>query len=551
MTRPTVKEPADRAVNGAPSYVGGTPAAATAGWVLPLVVLVTGMFMSVLDSSIVNVALPTIQKEFGATTDDVQWVVTAYSLTLGVVVPCTAWLGERFGLSRVYNVALLAFAGCSALCGLAWDVNSLVIFRVAQAIAGGILPVTTMSMLNRIVPRERLGTAMGLYGLGIVFGPAIGPVLGGYLAEYVDWRLIFYINVPIGLLAAAAAVLILPMFPAQPGRRFDLLGFLTIAGGLFALLLAVSEGESWGWGSYEILGLLTAGVLSLALFVVIELEVTDPLLDIRVFRYWPFTHSLLLITIVMVALFGVLFYIPQFLQIVQGWGAFESGLTLLPQALVIAVLMPIAGRMYDRIGPRWLAVTGLTAIAGGSYLLSTITIDTSRERVMWLLAVQAAGIGMAMIPIMTGGIAAIPIAQINVASAFNNVARNVAGALGVAGLTAIVTFQRAQLLAGRAALVPATTPTPQLGPPGTPDWLGTYALYEQTSKQVYVAAINNVFLITAAVAALAALAALPLRHGPPRPPPRRHPPMAAQQPTAIQPGTRGPTEQQRDGQANL
>jgi EmrB/QacA subfamily drug resistance transporter len=507
--------------------------------VLPLVVLVAGMFMSVLDSSIVNVAIPSIQNEFGGTTDDVQWVVTGYTLMLGVVVPITGWLGDRFGLNRVYNLALLLFAAGSALCGLAWDLNSLVVFRIIQAIPGGLLPVITLTMLYQIVPRERLGAAMGLYGLGVVFAPGVGPVLGGYLVEYVNWRLIFYINVPIGILGALAAVLVLPSFPRVAGRRFDVLGFLTIAGGLFALLLAVSEGQSWGWDSYPILGLITYGVLSLALFVVIELEAADPLLDIRVFRYWAFTNSLLLIAMLMVAMFGVLFYIPQFLQVVQGWGAFESGLTLLPQALVMAVLMPIAGRIYDRIGPRWPAVIGLTIGAVSTYSLRTLTVDTPREHVMWLLAVMGVGLGLAFMPIMTAGLAAIPVARVNAGSAFNNVMRNVAGALGVAGLTAILTIQRAQQMAGRAALLPPNTPVPHLGPPGTPDWVSRYALYQQTDKQVFAGAIDDLFLIAAALFVVSALAALLLRSGPaPAVPSGSSPPaMEARQPAEITSGS--------------
>ncbi|MDT7596335.1 MAG: hypothetical protein QOJ06_1881, partial [Pseudonocardiales bacterium] len=251
MSRPAVASSAT-SPNGAAAQPVGAGARNSGGWGLPLTVLVAGMFMSVLDISIVNVAIPTIQNDFGATTDDVQWVVTGYTLALGVVVPVTAWLGDRFGLSRVYNLALLAFAAGSALCGLAWDLNSLVIFRIVQAIPGGILPVITLSILYRIVPREKLGAAMGLYGLGIVFAPAVGPTLGGYLVEYVDWRLIFYINVPVGILGAVAAALVLPRFPTVAGRRFDVLGFVTIASGLFAVLLALSEGESWGWSSYRV-----------------------------------------------------------------------------------------------------------------------------------------------------------------------------------------------------------------------------------------------------------------------------------------------------------
>lgn len=163
-----------------------------AGWLLPLVVLIAGSFMAILDISIINVAVPTIQNEFGANTSDTQWVVTAYALAEAVVVPVSAWLGDRLGLSRVYNLALLGFAGGSALCGLAWSLQSLVVFRLVQGLLGGVLPATTLTILLRIVPRERLGVAVGLYGLGAMVAPAIGPALGGYLVEYVNWRLIFF-----------------------------------------------------------------------------------------------------------------------------------------------------------------------------------------------------------------------------------------------------------------------------------------------------------------------------------------------------------------------
>ncbi|MGH3852711.1 MAG: DHA2 family efflux MFS transporter permease subunit [Pseudonocardiaceae bacterium] len=487
---------------------------AQAGWGLPLVVLIIGMFMSVLDSSIVNVAIPTIQNQFGGTTNDVQWVVTGYTLTLGVVVPSTAWLGDRFGLTRLYNLALLAFAAGSALCGLAGSLNTLVIFRILQAIPGGMLPVITLSILLRIVPRERLGAAMGLYGLGIVFAPGIGPVLGGYLVEYVNWRLIFYINVPIGILGAVAALVVLPQFPRVVGRRFDALGFLTVGGGLFALLLATSEGENWGWSSYRVLGLLAYGALSLALFVVIELEVADPLLDIRVFRYWPFTNSLLLITVLMIVMFGVLFYIPQFLQQAQGWGAFDAGLTLLPQALVMAVLMPIAGRVYDRFGPRWPAAIGLSIVTVGVYLLHSLTLGTTREHVMWLLVVLGIGLGIAFMPILTGGVAVIPVNLSSAASALNNLVQRVSAALGLSVFTALFTTQQAQQLAGRAALLPANTPIPQIGGPSVPGWVSVYGLYQQTQLQVFVGSIDDLFLISTGLAALGAMGALLLRSGP-------------------------------------
>ena len=184
-------------------------------------------------------------------------------------------MAARFGPGRVYIISLLGFAAGSALCGLAWDLNSIVAFRVLQALPGGVLPVVSLTILYRIVPPGRIGAAMGMYGLGIIVAPAVGPTLGGYLVEYVDWRLIFFINVPVGILGTVAAVLLLPRFGPTPVGRFDLLGFLCVATGLVCLLLALTEGQQWGWTSYSIMILLTVGVLGLALFVVIELEVDD------------------------------------------------------------------------------------------------------------------------------------------------------------------------------------------------------------------------------------------------------------------------------------
>jgi EmrB/QacA subfamily drug resistance transporter len=507
------------------SSAGGPQTASVRSWLLPLVVLLAGMSMSILDISVINVAIPTIQNEFGASTIDVQWVVTGYALAEGVVVPVTAWFGDRFGLGRVYNLALLGFAGGSALCGLAWSLDSLVIFRIIQGLLGGILPTITMSILLRIVPQERFGTALGLYGLGAVFAPALGPALGGYLVEYMNWRLIFFINVPIGILGAMAAILVLPGFPRLVERRFDVVGFLTVAGGLFTLLLAVSKGEDWRWSSYRILGLITVSALSLALFVVIELEVDDPLLDLRVFRYWAFTHSLLLIILLSAAIFSVVFLVPQFLQRGQGLGALDAGLILLPPALVMGVLMPITGRIYDRIGPRWPATVGLMIAATASYLLHTITLDTPRGEIMWMLVLQYGGLGIGMMPIFSAGLAVIPAAHASIASALNNVVQRTAAAFGVAVFTAILTLEEVQLMAGRTALLPATARPPHLGPPGTPDWVGLYALHQQTHQQVFVGAIDNLFLLITALFVLSALGALLLRSRPtPAAPPGLSPP---------------------------
>lgn len=486
----------------------GTPAQAVR-WGVPLAVLIAGMFMSVLDTSIVNVAISTIQTDFGGSTADVAWISTAYSLVLGVVVPTSAWLGDRFGLARVYNVALAAFALGSALCGLAWNLDSLIAFRVIQAIPGGVLPAVTLTMVYRIVPREKIGTAMGMYGLGIVFAPALGPALGGYLVEYLNWRLIFYINVPIGILGVIAALVWLPKFAQAQSQRFDIWGFLTAATGLVSLLLAFSEGPSWGWTGYRVLILIVVGLLSLALFVVIELDVEHPLLNLRVFRSRTFLTSLIVMSVMMTGLFATLFYVPLFLQAGQGYRAFDTGLLILPQALVMAVLTPIAGRLYDLVGPRWLVVSGLLVAALGSYLLAGINVNMTRHEVILWTCIRSAGVGLSMMSVMTGGLSSLPHDLTSTGSSINTVAQRVSAALGLAGLTALATAQQSDLSAGRGSLLTASNP--QLAHLG---YAQLYGVSRSTNLQVLASSYSNLFLLTGLITCLAAVGGLFLRSGP-------------------------------------
>ena len=503
---------------GATRSRSGRPGpAAEVKWGLPLAVVVVGMFMSVLDTSIVNVAIPSMQKEYGASLTDIEWVATAYTLCLGVIVPTSAWLGERLGLRRVYLISLLGFSAFSAWCGMAGDLNSMIFFRILQAVPAGVIPVTCLTILYRMVPPHKLGIAMGMYGLGIVVAPGVGPTLGGYLVEFVNWRLIFYINVPIGVLGAIAALAVLPPFQPTSSRRFDLLGFGCISTGLFALLLAVSEGQDWGWTSYPILLLLAAGINLLALFVVIELQRDQPLLDVRALTHWPFLNSLVLISILFIGLFAGFFYVPVFLQQGLGITAWHAGLTMLPAALATVVMMPIAGRLYDRIGARWPAAIGLALDGIGTLLLTGLNADLPRpELAMWMV-VRSVGIGLAMMPIMTSGISSLPPSTMSTGSAFNTLFQRVSSALGLAALTAMATAQRAQIMADRAALMsgqganadPRVLTMQQQGPGGL------IPLWRQLGVEVQAQVDANVFLLAGAAALVGAFLALFLRHGRP------------------------------------
>lgn len=472
-------------------------------WLVSVLVLVIGNFMAVLDVTIVNVALTRIQGDFGGSIDDVLWIATAYTLMLGVVVPVSSWLGDRFGLSGVYWASLAAFAVCSALCGLAWNLPSLIVFRVLQAIPGGIMPVVAMTLVYRIVPKERMGTAMGVFGLGTVFAPALGPVLGGYLVQYVNWRLVFYINTPIGLLGAMAAFALIPKIAAGRGRRFDLPGFLAIGAGLFAILLAASEGTDWGWGGYRIRMLLVFGALSLALFVVIELEVDQPLLDLRVFRNWPFTASMIMIAVVTMNLLGMAFFLPVFLQQGQHKEAYDAGVLLLPPAICTGLLSPFVGRLYDKVGPKWLSLAGLLITGYGTFLLAAITPDLTRGHMILWGCVRGVGLSAAIMPVMTAGLSALPPAQTNLGSALMNVCRQTAGALGLAVLNAISSVQQVQLFNDRVGMLPLPPPT-QTPITSSQQFAGAYGHFELLRTDVLAISYANVFLIIAGLTVLAA-----------------------------------------------
>ena len=482
-------------------------------WIVPLGVVVIGMFMSTLDTSIVNVAIPTMQDLFGVSTDAIQWVSTAYTLCLGVVVPASAWLGDRMGLRRLYVISMLAFSAFSALCGMAGGLNSMIFYRILQAIPGGVIPVTCLTILYKMVPREKIGVAMGLYGFGIIVAPGVGPTLGGYLVEYVDWRLIFYINVPVGIIGAGLAMMILPNFPRVGGRSFDIPGFACIAVSMFSLLLAFEEGTTWGWMGYRVLILLAVGVNALALFVVIELQVKEPLLNVRVFRYWPLVNSLIQISIISVSINAVLFYVPNFIQGAQGLTPMNSGLVLLPQAMVMMVIVPVAGRIYDKMGARWPAVIGLALAAFGTFLMVKVNVDMTRQELVIWMMVRAAGIGLAMMPIMTGGLSVLPPSLASAGSAFNTICQRVAGSLGLALLSAMSTVQQAQFMADRSGLVQANGPgtNPQIVSLEQQGQAALIPLWQALKNEVEAQAYSNIFLVLAALTAAGVVLAFFLR----------------------------------------
>ncbi|HTK67712.1 MAG TPA: DHA2 family efflux MFS transporter permease subunit [Pseudonocardia sp.] len=475
-------------------------------WLVPIAVAVVGMFLSVLDSSIIGIALPVIGKDFYVNNDDLSWVNTAFRVSEAMVVPATAWLASRLGLRRMYLIALVLFAAFSLLTSLAWDLNSLVAFRILQAIPGSMTPVVSLAIIFRLVPAAKRGLGLSLYGLGIVAAPGLAPLIGGLLVQNGAWRTVFYVDAPLALIGLAAAVRVLPQMPGSSGRRFDVLGWLTAGFGLSALTAAIAQGSRWGWTSYPVLMLATFGALSLALFVVIELEVEQPLLELRTFTRRPFLALTVLIDIMFTGVTAVLLFLPSFLARAQQLSPTDIGLFLLPQALLWMAMMPVAGLIYARFGSRWPAAIGMALTGLGTLGLAGITVDTPRPELIAWLVLRSFGLGLTVVPILAGGMSSLPPALINDGSALRTVAQRITAGMGLALLSAMQLNQQTQDYTDRIGLmqIDSNPDLTHLAHGGARTVLG---LWRQVSLQAATDTYANAFVVAGTLSLVGALLA--------------------------------------------
>ncbi|HEX3010871.1 MAG TPA: DHA2 family efflux MFS transporter permease subunit [Syntrophomonadaceae bacterium] len=418
-----------------------------------LMVIVIGTFMAILDGTIVNVGLPRIITIFNSSTEQAQWVVTAYMLTLGVIMPISGYLGDRFGYKKVYFFALAFFVLGSGLCGTAWSINSLIIFRVIQALGGGIMQPLGMAILYQNYPRDKMGMVLGIWGIAVMAAPAVGPTLGGYLVDYANWRFIFYLNVPVGIINLFLATMYLKPTVLIKAKHFDVAGIVFSSTGFFCLLLALSQGASHGWKSPYIVGLFFIAVLSLCIFVYSELNHSEPLLDLRLFRNPIFTISVIVSSIISIGMFGVIFLIPLLLQSILGQSAMQTGLILFPAALASGLMMPISGRLFDKYGARAIVAGGLVILVWTTYMMHTFNAFTSFAVMTLWLAIRGLGMGFCFMPSTTAGMNTVPQALVGRASALNNVIRQVASAFGIAMFTSVLQNRQAFHFANLASTI--------------------------------------------------------------------------------------------------
>jgi MFS family permease len=484
-------------------------------WVALAVVLI-GTIMTILDATIVNIALVALQTDFSAISghqlsyNDISWVVTGYLLAQGAVIPMTGWATDRWGTKRLYLITIAMFTLASMACGVAQNLPELIFFRVLQGLGGGMLMPIGMTIILHAVGPKNMGKVMGIFGIPMLLAPALGPVLGGWFVQDFSWRLIFYVNVPIGILAFLGAWYFLVESERSHKLRLDVYGLITATPAVLAVMYAVDRSNELGWGSALVVGLLVAAVSLFAAFVlsqtgkrhvarlvsaviavaaaafaawewsvfglasietlsslavvllsvvgvVIARRDTDqPLLYLALFRDATFGFAMILSFIVVTALFGAMLLLPIYLQQVKGESAINTGLLLLPQAIAAAIAMPLGGFLSDRFGPRPVVSFGIILIAAAGVLLAQIQVDSGMGLLIVALALRGFAMGFCMMPTQAAALARVPRQFSSRASSITNTLQRVGSSIGIAVLVTVLAAQAAPA----AQEVPCTVSAP-------------------------------------------------------------------------------------------
>jgi EmrB/QacA subfamily drug resistance transporter len=406
-------------------------------WTLAAVAF--GLFMIMLDNTIVNVALPAIERDLGVSLSQLEWIVTGYALTFAALLLTGGKLADLYGRRLIFVVGLAVFTLASLACGLATSGDVLIAARIVQGVGAALMNPATLSIISATFPPRERGTAIGIWAGVSALGLAIGPLVGGLLTEHGHWSWIFYVNVPVGILAIAASFLFIDESrDTSEVQRLDLPGLLTSGLGLFALTYGLIEANTYGWTSGRILAAFAAAAVLLAAFVALELRRRVPMLDLSLFRNGTFTGANLVVLLVALAMFGVFFFVSLYMQNILGYSAVEAGAAFLPMTLLIILIAPIAGRTTDRIGSRWLMTAGMVLIGLQLLYFSTLGVEADFWSLLPAFLVGGAGMALTMTPSAAAAVRAVPTDKAGVGSAVINSSRQVGGALGIALMGAIV-----------------------------------------------------------------------------------------------------------------
>ncbi|MDX6523525.1 MAG: hypothetical protein QOI17_1038 [Gaiellales bacterium] len=478
------------------------------------------LFMIMLDNTVVNVALPTIQRSLHITSpENLEWTVNAYVLTFAALILLGGKLGDRFGRKRIFLVGLAIFTVASAACALSTTDTQLIVFRSLQGVGGAFLNPLSLSILVSAFPRKQLPTAIGIWAGISGLGLAIGPLLGGFLVEHVSWSAVFWINVPIGVVAAAVAMWAVVESSDTTTRALDIPGVALVTAALFSLTWGLIKTGSHSWTSAYTLGFLGLAALLFAGFIWRERAAAEPMLPLRFFSSRVFSASSTVVLFVGFAMFGIFYFVTLYFQNVLGYSALEAGVRSLPMTMMVIFVAPIAGRLSGRIQPRFQMTVGMLMMTAGLLQLSRLDVHSSYNMIWPAYIVAGAGIAMTMPAVSAAGMAAVDQAKAGVASGVINASRQVGGALGVAVLGAVVSVRVSNVWTHGSQLVPLVT-----GGQGTK--IRDAAIAQGASPQAaaalqadalhaFVHGVQGAMLVGALLAFSAAMAAFfGLRHAP-------------------------------------
>ncbi|HEU4392997.1 MAG TPA: MFS transporter [Solirubrobacterales bacterium] len=396
------------------------------------------LFMIMLDNTVVNVALPSIQRDLDASISGLEWTINGYTLSFAVLLATGGRLGDIFGRRRMFLFGVVIFALSSATAGFAPDATALVLSRVVQGVGAALMMPATLSIITDAFPAAERGKAMGMWAGVSALALAVGPVLGGFLTEHVSWRAIFYLNIPVAIGAVTAALFaVRESRDTSVGREVDFAGVAVLTATLTALVLALVEGNAWGWGSPGIVALLAGAAIGAVAFVAIELRVRVPMVEFRFFSDRNFVGAVVVALIVSFAMLGVFFFLALYMQNILRYSPLEAGVRFLPSTLMIVTVAPVAGRLSDRIGPRWLIAGGLAIVAASLFSFSGIAVDSTYLDLLPGFMLLGIGIAMTMSPMTSAAMNAVPVQKAGIASGVLSMFRMVGGSLGIAVTGAI------------------------------------------------------------------------------------------------------------------
>ncbi len=426
-----------------------------------LAALLFGMFIAILNQTLLNVALPKINTEFNISASTGQWLMTGFMLVNGILIPITAYLFNKYSYRILFLVALVLFTIGSLICAISMNFPIMMVGRVLQAIGAGVLMPLGSIVIITIYPPEKRGAAMGTMGIAMILAPAIGPTLSGYIVQNYHWNVMFYGMFIIGIIAILIGFVWFKLYQYTTNPKADIPGIIFSTIGFGALLYGFSEEGNKGWGSVEIETMFAIGIIFIILFVIRELRMKSPMLNLEVLKFPTFTLTTIINMVVMLSLYGGMILLPIYLQNLRGFSALDSGLLLLPGSLIMGLLGPFAGKLLDTIGLKPLAIFGIAVMTYATWELTKLNMDTPYMTIMGIYVLRSFGMAFIMMPMVTAAINALPGRLASHGNAFLNTMRQLAGSIGTAILVTVMTTQTTQHLSAFGEELDKTNPVVQ------------------------------------------------------------------------------------------